>query len=150
MLKKCRYRDLVRRTTERRVEFWWENPTKIGCSNNLGVDVTRILKWNFKWPGYKAVDSIHTHQDRDKWWACVETVMNIRILYNEGNFLTSWGTVSLTRSIALHWTYLFVCLLTRLASTRAHCLLHLGHEEQTKQLKFLKETLELRFQVFLV
>jgi len=36
--------------------------------------------------------------------------MNIRVLYNEGNFLTSLGTVSLKRSIPLHWTYLFVCL----------------------------------------
>jgi hypothetical protein len=31
---------------ERHADFWWENITKTGYYNNLGVDWTTILKWN--------------------------------------------------------------------------------------------------------
>jgi hypothetical protein len=44
MFNKRHYRDLVR-TTEKHAEFWWENFTKRGCSNNIDVDGMIILKW---------------------------------------------------------------------------------------------------------
>ena len=42
-------------------EFWRENITKTGCSNNLGVDWTTILKWNLNeqytktWTGFTRI-----------------------------------------------------------------------------------------------
>jgi hypothetical protein len=32
---------------------------------------------------------IHLAQDRDRWWALVNMVMNLQVPYNTGNFLTS-------------------------------------------------------------
>jgi hypothetical protein len=53
-----------------------------------GVDGSIILKWIFKrWVG--DVDWIELRQDRDRWWALVNAVMNLRFPYNAGNFLTS-------------------------------------------------------------
>jgi hypothetical protein len=52
--------------------------------------------------GWKDVDWIHLAQDKDQWLDLVNTVMNLRVLYKAGNFLTSWVTVSLSRSTLLH------------------------------------------------
>jgi hypothetical protein len=37
------------------------------------------------------VDWIHWAQDMDRWRALVNTVMNPRVPWNAGNFLTSWA-----------------------------------------------------------
>jgi hypothetical protein len=39
--------------------------------------------------GFGDVDWIHLTQDRDRWRALVNTVMNLRVPLNAGNFLTS-------------------------------------------------------------
>jgi hypothetical protein len=44
-----------------------------------GVDVRVILKWIFKRLGKGGVDWIDLAQDRDRWWAVIYTVMNLRV-----------------------------------------------------------------------
>jgi len=38
------------------------------------------------------MDWIHLAMDRDKWWAVVNTVMNLRFHYTRENSRISWGT----------------------------------------------------------
>jgi drug/metabolite transporter superfamily protein YnfA len=39
------------------------------------------------WGGY--IVWINLGKDRSKWWAVMSTVMGIRVLYSDGNFLTA-------------------------------------------------------------
>jgi hypothetical protein len=47
------------------------------------------IKIELKEVGWKDVDWIDMAQDRDRWRALVNAVMNLRVPYNAGNFLTS-------------------------------------------------------------
>jgi hypothetical protein len=48
------------------------------------------------------VDWINLAEDWDKWRAVVNTVMNVAVLENAGNFSNSWGTVNFTRRTLRH------------------------------------------------
>jgi len=48
------------------------------------------------------VDRILMAQDRNKRQAVVNTVMNLRVQKYAGNFLTGWGTLSISRKTLLH------------------------------------------------
>jgi hypothetical protein len=48
------------------------------------------------------VDWISLVQSRDKWWAVVSRVMNIWVVLNVWEFLTSWATVSFSRRTVSH------------------------------------------------
>jgi len=53
-----------------------------------GVDGKIILRWMFrKWDC--GIDWIHQAQERGRWWASVNTVMNLRVPYNEAILLTT-------------------------------------------------------------
>jgi hypothetical protein len=57
--------------------FWWRNLRKKDNLEESGVD-GRILRWIFKkWDG--GMDWIDLDQDRDRWRALVNVVMNLRI-----------------------------------------------------------------------
>ena len=48
------------------------------------------------------MDWIELAQDRDRWRTLVTGVMNLRVPYNAGNFLTSTEPVSFSRRTVLH------------------------------------------------
>ena len=59
-----------------------------------------MLKWiSKKWDGL--MDWIDLAQDRERWRAVVNAVMNLRAPLNAGNFLIVWGPVSFSRRILL-------------------------------------------------
>jgi hypothetical protein len=59
---------------------WWGNQRERDHLKNLGID-GRILKWNFKKCklGGGGMDWIDLAQDRDRWWALVNVVMNLQV-----------------------------------------------------------------------
>ena len=52
--------------------------------------------------GCGGMDWIGLAQDRDRWWALVSTVTNLRVTQNAENFLTTWKPVSLSKRTLLH------------------------------------------------
>jgi hypothetical protein len=52
--------------------------------------------------GWGGVDWIDLVQDRDQWWALVNTVMNLRVPKNAGKFLSSCTIGSFSRMAHLH------------------------------------------------
>jgi hypothetical protein len=47
------------------------------------------IKMDLREIGFGDVVWIHWAQDRDRWWALVNTVMYLRVPQNAGNFLNS-------------------------------------------------------------
>jgi hypothetical protein len=56
--------------------FWWGDLNEREHSEDLGVDGRTILKWILK---NRIGSELVLAQDRVKWWALVNTVMNFRV-----------------------------------------------------------------------
>jgi hypothetical protein len=73
---------------EVRTGFWWGDLREGDHLGDPGIDGKIILKLIFKkWEG--GMDWIELAQDRDRWRALVNVVMNPQVPQNVGNFLTS-------------------------------------------------------------
>jgi len=70
----------------RRPRHRWED--------NIKMDLQEVGRWGMNW--------IELAQDRDRWWALVNVVMNLRVPQNAGNFLTSCKPVCFSRRTLLH------------------------------------------------
>ena len=62
--------------------------------NNIKMDVHEV--------GCEGMDWIEFAQNRDRWRALVNAVMNLRVPYNAGNFLTSSKTFNFSRRTLLN------------------------------------------------
>jgi hypothetical protein len=60
------------------------------------------IKMDLQEVGCESMDWIDQAEDRDKWWALVDTVMNLRVPQNVGHFLTILELVSFSRRTLLH------------------------------------------------
>jgi hypothetical protein len=59
--------------------FWWGNLRERGHWGDIGVDGKIILRWIFREVGCGSMDWIVLAQDKDRWRALVNSVMNIRV-----------------------------------------------------------------------
>jgi hypothetical protein len=58
--------------------FWWEDLREGDHLGDPSIDGRIILEWIFKkWD--EDMDWIELAQDRDRWWAVVNAVMNLRV-----------------------------------------------------------------------
>jgi hypothetical protein len=61
--------------------FWWESPKEKAHLKDQGVDGREGSKWTLERSvGEGGVEWIHLAQDRDRWRAVVNAVMNLRVL----------------------------------------------------------------------
>jgi len=58
--------------------FWWEYLRKTDHLGGIGVDGRIILKWTFRMSDV-GMDWIDLTQDRDRWRALVNAVMNFPV-----------------------------------------------------------------------
>jgi hypothetical protein len=60
--------------------FCWESPKEKGHLKDQGVDERKGSKWTLGRLVGGVVEWIHLAQDRDRWRAVVNAVMNLRVL----------------------------------------------------------------------
>jgi hypothetical protein len=79
--RRMRWAGHAARTGETCTGFWWERPKKKHHLKDQGVDGRVGSKWTLeRLAGGGGVEWIHLVQDRDRWQAVVNAVMNLRVL----------------------------------------------------------------------
>jgi hypothetical protein len=78
------------------------HPTEGDHLEDPDVDRIIILKRIFERLDGCGLNWIGLAQDRERWRALVNTVMNLRFPYNAGNFLSSLGRFSFSGKALLH------------------------------------------------
>jgi hypothetical protein len=69
--------------------FWWGDLRERDNLEDLGVRWENNIKINPQEVGWGGMDWIDLAQDRNRWRALVNAVMNLQVPYNAGNFFTS-------------------------------------------------------------
>jgi hypothetical protein len=59
---------------------------RLRWEDNIRMDLREIVRGGVDW--------MHLVQDRDQWWAVMNTVMNLRVTQKAGNSITSRVTIS--------------------------------------------------------
>jgi hypothetical protein len=59
--------------------FWWGKPEGRMPLRRSGIDGRIILRWIFREVGCRGMDWIELAQDKDRWRALVNAVMNFRV-----------------------------------------------------------------------
>jgi hypothetical protein len=80
--------------------FWWVNLREQDHWGDPGIGGNIILRCIFK--KWDVGDWIELAQDRDRWQAFFNAVINLRFPENVGNFLPSCKPVSFSRRTLLH------------------------------------------------
>ena len=88
--KTMRWAGRVARMEDKRGDtgVWWENLMEGSHLKDVGLNERIILKWIFE-KRSEGTDWIDLAQDANRWRALVNTVMNLRVLLNAENFLSS-------------------------------------------------------------
>jgi hypothetical protein len=60
--------------------FWWESWKEKDHLKDQGVDGRMVSKWTLGRLVGGGVEWLHVAQDRDRWWAVVNAVTNLRVL----------------------------------------------------------------------
>jgi hypothetical protein len=69
---------------EKCARFWWKSPKVRDHSKDRSVDWRIRSDWNLG----RLVEGIQLAQNKDQWWALVNTVMNLRVLAPRSKLLS--------------------------------------------------------------
>jgi hypothetical protein len=81
------------------IGYWWENQTPLRRLRRKSVNNINMNLRNIGWDGLKWID---VAQHREQWRALVNTVMNLRVPLNSGNFLSTCRIGGFSRRPQIH------------------------------------------------
>ena len=80
------------------------------CLHNFGLGRENNIKMDYQEVESGNMDRIDLDQDRERWWAVVNAVMDLWVPWNAGKFLITWGRLSVSGRTPLHAiSYLVSC-----------------------------------------